>query len=213
MADDTGWIKIYRQIEENPLYFSERFTKIQAWMDLILLVNYKPKTIFIRGNAVELKRGETGRSIQTLAKRWKWNERTVKSYLNLLKKEGMIQYRTNHVTTVITILNYDLYQGNTEQNTEQSAEQTQNRIQTNKKGKKEKKDKKKFIPPSLQDVKDFFKLRGYTEESAIKAFNHYDLADWHDAKGHAVQNWKQKMNTVWFRDENKIPVQANEAWK
>ena len=66
--------------------------------------------------------------------------------------------------------------------------------------------KSSFLPPGLEEVKAFFKEKGYTEEAAIKAFNHYDLAKWHDTSGKQVLNWKQKMNTVWFKPENKIVV-------
>lgn len=61
---------------------------------------------------------------------------------------------------------------------------------------------KNFIAPPLSDVKLFFKEHGYSEASAEKAFNHYDLANWHDTNGNQVKNWKQKMNTVWFKTEN-----------
>lgn len=73
----------------------------------------------------------------------------------------------------------------------------------------EEKPKKKFIVPSLEEVKQFFKEKGYTQESAIKAWNHYNFASWHDTTGKPVLNWKQKMNTVWFKEENKIKVDFN----
>ena len=65
---------------------------------------------------------------------------------------------------------------------------------------------KKFTPPDISEVKKFFAEKGYTEESAIKAFNHYNLAEWHDTNGNPVKSWKQKMNTVWFKEENIIKV-------
>ena len=68
--------------------------------------------------------------------------------------------------------------------------------------------KKKFIPPTLDDVKEYFKLNGYKEEAAIKSFNFYSTADWHDTQGRPVKNWKQKMIGVWFKDENKISQNA-----
>lgn len=72
---------------------------------------------------------------------------------------------------------------------------------------------KKFKPPTLDEVKAYFKEKGYTEESAIKAFEHYDLADWHDAKGSKVKNWKQKMNTNWLVEKNKVPTaQQKMVW-
>ncbi len=63
---------------------------------------------------------------------------------------------------------------------------------------------KEFIPPTLNEVKEFFKERGYTEESAIKFHDYYSLGAWKDGKGNAVKNWRQKSSSVWFRPEHKI---------
>lgn len=73
-----------------------------------------------------------------------------------------------------------------------------------------KEDKKKeekikiFTPPILIEVENYFFDNGYTKESGKKAFNYYAVADWKDSKGHKIKNWKQKMQGVWFKDENKI---------
>ena len=64
--------------------------------------------------------------------------------------------------------------------------------------------KQKFIPPTLEEVEIYFVENGYSAEAAKKAFQHYNLANWHDTNGKPVLNWKQKMNTIWFKDENKI---------
>jgi len=115
-----GWISMHRKITENEFYFCERFTKIQAFIDLLILANHKPSTFFVRYNEVALKRGELGYSIETLAIRWKWNKRTVKKYLNMLQKREMIHYRTSKITTIISIKNYEFYQNGARQNTPQS---------------------------------------------------------------------------------------------
>jgi len=73
------------------------------------------------------------------------------------------------------------------------------------KGKK-KKEKDIFIPPTIENVKQYFVENGYSEQSAIKAFNHYQLADWHDTEGKPVLAWKQKMHTVWFKPENRKQI-------
>lgn len=67
--------------------------------------------------------------------------------------------------------------------------------------------KKLFIPPSLQNVIDYFIEKGYTESSARKAFDYYEAGSWIDSKGNKVKNWKQKMQGVWFKPDNEIPVQ------
>lgn len=69
----------------------------------------------------------------------------------------------------------------------------------------EKKDKRKiFTPPSQIEVVDYFNQNGYSNESAIKAFKYYETGNWKDGKGNQVKNWKQKMQSVWFKEDNKI---------
>lgn len=69
---------------------------------------------------------------------------------------------------------------------------------------KPKKPRPVFIPPILEDVILYFEEKGYTKKSAEKAFEYYDIANWKDSHGNQVRNWKQKMQGVWFKDENKI---------
>lgn len=56
--------------------------------------------------------------------------------------------------------------------------------------------------PTLTQVEDFFIEKGSTTEQAKKAFDYYEVADWHDAKGKPVKNWKQKMLSVWINNSN-----------
>jgi uncharacterized protein YdaU (DUF1376 family) len=77
-------------------------------------------------------------------------------------------------------------------------------LQKNSKGKAKKND---AIPMELvneNEVIDYFILNGYKKEVAIRAFNYYNEANWHDASGKKVLNWKQKMQSVWFKPENKV---------
>lgn len=62
--------------------------------------------------------------------------------------------------------------------------------------------KKKII--KIEDVKNYFLENGYSEIAAQKFYDYYSVADWKDAKGNKVKNWKQKAQAVWFKDENKI---------
>lgn len=69
----------------------------------------------------------------------------------------------------------------------------------NKKGGKS----EKFTPPTEKEVIDYFQEKGYTIESAKKAFAYYDSAKWHDKNGTPVLNWHQKVIANWFKDDNK----------
>ncbi len=60
-----------------------------------------------------------------------------------------------------------------------------------------------FSPPMLSEVISYFSENGYSEQLAARAFNFYAVANWTDSKGNKVKNWKQKMQSVWFKEENK----------
>lgn len=68
----------------------------------------------------------------------------------------------------------------------------------------------RFVPPTISDVKLYFLENGYTIQSGEKAFNYYNVADWKDSKGNQVKNWKQKMQAVWFKEENEIKEKPKE---
>lgn len=117
-----GWIKLYRKITENPLYFSEAFTRLQAWIDLLIIANHDESYIYVRGNKVEIKRGQVGKAQDTLADRWKWSRGKVDRFLKELEKSGQIVRQKNSVMSLISIVNYEVYQcGST---TESTADKT-----------------------------------------------------------------------------------------
>jgi len=35
-----GWIRLYRKMQDNPLWTSEPFTRGQAWIDLLMIAGY-----------------------------------------------------------------------------------------------------------------------------------------------------------------------------
>jgi hypothetical protein len=61
-----------------------------------------------------------------------------------------------------------------------------------------------FAAPTVDEVKVYFLQNGYSDLAAVKAWGYYDAGNWKDSKGNQVRNWKQKMQSVWFRDEHRI---------
>ena len=72
---------IDRSILEDEMYFSEKFTRMQALMDLCLLAAFKSRTFYIRGNKVELQPMQVAKSIRDLADRWQWGINKVRSFI------------------------------------------------------------------------------------------------------------------------------------
>ena len=66
------------------------------------------------------------------------------------------------------------------------------------------KENKVYIAPTLPEVELYFLENGYTKDSAVKAFRYYQENNWKDSRNNQVKNWKQKMQGVWFKEENKI---------
>ena len=74
---------------------------------------------------------------------------------------------------------------------------------------KEKRVVNKFTAPAELEVITYFIENGYNEITAKKAFKYYETGEWKDSSGKQVRNWKQKMQSVWFKEENKIPQKSN----
>lgn len=106
-----GWNKIYRSIQEHWLWTCEPFSRGQAWIDLLLMANHKEAKIMVNGNLEVVERGQRITSIRKLSDRWKWSTKKVTHFLDQLVKDKMIEYISDSSKTVVTIVNYDKYQG------------------------------------------------------------------------------------------------------
>lgn len=109
-----GWIKLYRQLQECPIWYGERFSKGQAWVDLLILANHSDKKIMFNGDFITVKRGQYLTSMVKLSEKWKWNRKTVSSFLKLLENDNMISKVSDNTKTLVTIVNYGIYQSDDE---------------------------------------------------------------------------------------------------
>ena len=107
----SGWIKIHRRIKENWLYPKKRiFTKLEAWIDLLIMVNHKSQKKVINNEVIEIKRGERDLSYRYLAKKWKWSHTKIKRYFTLLQKDNMIRLKKRTGQNLVSVCNYERYQ-------------------------------------------------------------------------------------------------------
>ena len=115
----AGWIKLWRRLSDDPMWTGEPFTKGQAWADLLMLANYMPGHLYIRGVLVEYDRGEIVVSERFLCERWTWSKGKVRRFLDVLETKQRIVTQKTSLTSIIAITNYDEYQGdsNTDGNT------------------------------------------------------------------------------------------------
>lgn len=125
---ENSWIRLHRKIMDDPLYFAEPFSKMQAWIDLLLLANFADRVTFIRGNRVTIKRGQVAYSREWFSGRWRWSRGKIDRFLDMLERENMIGRQKSAVITCISILNYDTYQdnGSTDRSVNRSADRSAN---------------------------------------------------------------------------------------
>ena len=69
--------------------------------------------------------------------------------------------------------------------------------------KKEKRSERTFLPPTINEVINYFIQNGFSEALARRVYESYHVADWHDSQGKKIKNWKQKCLQVWFKESNK----------
>lgn len=115
---DKGYIKLYRDIQDHWMWKDERFSRGQAWIDLIMMANHKDAKIPVGEHIEIVKRGQFITSIAKLSDRWKWSYNTTKAFLNLLENDNMLIRKSDNSKTLITIVNYGVYQSREKKNEE-----------------------------------------------------------------------------------------------
>ena len=208
-----GYIKFWRCCQDNSLYFEDKFSRWQAWQDLILLANWEDGVYLKRSVKFEVKRGMLAWSTKGLADRWGWSRSKVDRFLKYLENEHQIEHQKNTITTLITIINYDKYQ---ERDNKTNIKRTSNEHQTNtSKESKESKESKlsggngKFKVPKIEEIREYCQERKNGID-AEKFFHHYEANGWVRGKANTpIKKWKSVV-VQWekYREEDEPPKGA-----
>ena len=107
----SGWLKIHRCITNHWLYTEHRvYSKYEAWLDILLTVNFADAQVLIKGKIYKVKRGESILSMESWGKRWNWDKSKVRRFMALLEKDNMVIVQSDNITTHLTVCKYDSYQ-------------------------------------------------------------------------------------------------------
>ncbi|MCK9570023.1 hypothetical protein M0R72_13860 [Candidatus Pacearchaeota archaeon] len=109
----NGYIKLYRSLQNHSVICPKRtFSPFEAWVDLLYEAAWEDHDfMYCKTKKVTILRGEVPHSERTLAKRWQWSLSTVCRFLALLKSETMVKRIEKQGLNLLSIVNYDLYQG------------------------------------------------------------------------------------------------------
>ena len=195
-----------RSIVTDQLYFLEKFSKFQAWQDLIYLANWDTGSVKQGFDIINLERGELCHAEDYLCQRWRWSKGKVRRFLNWCVKDERLTIRqivtgSNQRRNVVKLVNYDKHQiplkysSNTLDNTDSNQDSNQTNNNPNNKP-----NKSNIVEEILNDLnrltgknfrhttKDFVKTinarlnEGYTLED-FKKVNKTKFEEWkHDAQ-------------------------------
>lgn len=213
--DKAGYILLHKQITDNCLWTDKPFARGQAWIDLLLMANFKDGEMLCNGVVIPIKRGQVFRTIRFLSERWGWSIKKTKRFIKLLESQKMVTSDGLPQGTRITIEKYESFQtlGLTKEPTEGLSWDQPGTNPDPQKNKEIIKNNKKTkrginIPPSLEEVSAYCSERnnGVDPQSFI---------DFYASKGWMVgrnkmKDWKASVRT-W---EKRYPKKDNnEDWK
>lgn len=216
MAKNVGWIKLFRKLIDNRMYFEEPFDKTHAWIDLLLNAD---------------KDGHLRVTIKELATRWKWSPNKVRRYIENLVSDDMVQIDGTVVGTkggtILTLVKYKDFQlrqqndgtkdGSNDGTTEWGKGDIYNNIYSRRKEEKnitpnninvvtpkggEKESKKRFVKPTVEEVDAYCRERGNNIDP--QAFiDNYERVGWVVGKNKTpMKDWKATVRT-WERNNFK----------
>ncbi|GAH51241.1 unnamed protein product [marine sediment metagenome] len=125
---NKGWTKLYRAqfahwISKKP------FCDGYAWTYLYNQANHKEGMVNLRNEYIKVERGQFVTSKKKLQKFFGWTRRHLENFLTALENDQMLTYRMTHRFTVVTIVNYEVYQSNdTKSDTQNDRQMTHRRL-------------------------------------------------------------------------------------
>lgn len=104
-----GWFKVYRSLEEH--WISQDMEKLGRWTWLLMKAAHEDTKVMEGNKVIELKRGQLIASLSMLEAKWGVSRKTVMRFLDVLEREEMLHRKVHRGVTIITICNYEGYQG------------------------------------------------------------------------------------------------------
>lgn len=151
----SGYVRIHRTLIGHPAFRNDAEAMAFAW--LVARASWRSTRVRYKERGICLERGQLAISVREFAGAMDRDKAWVERLIKRLKSEGMIETVTETGVTVVTICNYDQYQGDAvfcetvnetrgETRRETEARQGQDIEQVREKGKKEKPTLPDWVP-------------------------------------------------------------------
>lgn len=173
----TGWIKLHRKLLDSPIFQNEKLFKVFAYC--LMKASHKEHTQLVGRRVVHLQKGQFVFGRKRASEELRLKESTVRDYVKLLGKLGTIDIKSDNKFSVITVVNWAIYQNDEEisdsKNDKKSttnqhqmdnkSTSNQQQINTNKNVKNEKNDKNEKNEKNVVVGDDFATIYNLYQEN------------------------------------------------
>ncbi|HIH1255039.1 TPA: DnaD domain protein [Staphylococcus aureus] len=129
----TGWIKLHRKLLDSPIFQNEKLFKVFAYC--LMKASHKDHTQLVGRRVVELEKGQFVFGRKRASEELRLKESTVRDYIKLLENLGTIVVKSDNKFSVITVVNWVIYQSmeeNSDSKNDNKSTTNQQQINTNK---------------------------------------------------------------------------------
>ena len=198
---NTGWIWLHRKLLDWEWYRDANVSRL--FIHLLLRANHKTN----KWRGIKINRGQLITGRKALARELGLSEMQIRTALNKLKSTNEITIETTNKYSVLTISNYNSYQGSNQHHNQRvtNKQPTNNQqITTNNNDKNEimiKNEKKRYTSPKditeedLKEISEKYKVGlGFVKLQLEK------MENWLEAKGKTYKNYKRALMSWVLRD-------------
>ncbi len=189
-----GYVKTWRKVLDGGWLKNHKLWAFWSWC--LLKASHKEIGIVVGLQKVQLMPGEFIFGRKAAALELGMSERNIRTCIHVLCKMKNTTIKTTNKFSIVSIINWDIYQGDEIVNDQQSDQQvTSKRPASDHKQecKNVKNDKKIFIIPSFEEIRAYcFERRN--QVSVEQFFNYYESNGWLVGKN-KMKDWKAAVRT------------------
>ena len=128
MEERGGWIKIYRQLEDSPIWGNPKL--VYFWIWCLMQASISKREVTFNGQNILIKPGQFIFGRKSAASKTGLGEDSVRRYLILLEKLKMLHRQTTTRYTLVTVVNWRKFQGDIEKvNSQMNSRETASRTE------------------------------------------------------------------------------------
>lgn len=219
---NKGYVKLWRKSKISPVWqMPPLYSRVWDWV--LMSVNYETKSIPTPTGPITVNPGQRITSLRQIADEVAWyeygvlrtpNVKTIKTIIDWLESNGQCSVESNGKGTVITVINWDTYNGNgIEKVTDmEQVDETQKKqgADTNKKEpeKEPKNIENRFTKPSVNDVGEYMSVIEFNG-NAEKFVNYYESKGWMIGKN-KMKDWQAAVRTWKLNNKDNVPKQSED---